>query len=145
MVLYLQGMIAWSLEILREVDCLILKYYSLQVSMTAVIVEHGGIISQADRELFAENQMELSPTDRQRSFIQKFYLYLNLTKPSERLYLTWFRVNQEGKESRKSYLVGTIQKMFPEFVPVRIEEQTGMEQIVTPKSSCHMDGTVSVV
>ncbi len=98
-------------------------------------VEHGGIISQADRELFAANEMELSPTDRERSFIQKFYLYLNLTKPSERLYITWFRVNQEGKESRKSYLVGTIQKMFPAFVPVRVEELSGFEQIITPKSS----------
>ncbi|NBH13952.1 helicase-exonuclease AddAB subunit AddB [Lachnospiraceae bacterium] len=98
-------------------------------------VEHGGIISQADRELFAANEMELSPTDRERSFIQKFYLYLNLTKPSERLYITWFRVNQEGKESRKSYLVGAIQKMFPGFTPVKIEELPGFEQVITPKSS----------
>ncbi len=99
------------------------------------MVEHGGIISQTDRELFAANEMELSPTDRERSFIQKFYLYLNLTKPSEKLYITWFRVNQEGKESRKSYLAAAIQKMFPDFAPLRVEELSGFEQIVTPKSS----------
>lgn len=98
-------------------------------------VEHGGIISQSDRELFAANQMELAPTDRERSFIQKFYLYLNLTKPSERLYLTWFRVSQDGKEGRKSYLVDAMRRMFPQFVPVRVEEQAKMEQIVTEKSS----------
>lgn len=98
-------------------------------------VEHGGIISQSDRELFAANQMELAPTDRERSFIQKFYLYLNLTKPSERLYLTWFRVNQEGTQTRKSYLVETMRSMFPQFVPVRVEETEGMAQIVTQKSS----------
>lgn len=124
-----------DIERSRLSDIKVLFFAGVNDGLIPKAVEHGGIISQADRELFAENQMELSPTDRQRSFIQKFYLYLNLTKPSERLYLTWFRVNQEGKESRKSYLVGTIQKMFPEFVPVRIEEQTGMEQIVTPKSS----------
>ncbi len=98
-------------------------------------VEHGGIISQADRELFAENKMELAPTDRERSFIQKFYLYLNLTKPSERLYLTWFRVDQEGKERRRSYLVETIRRMFPQFPAVRLDTQSTATQIVTPKSS----------
>lgn len=97
--------------------------------------EHGGIISQSDRECFAEHEMELAPTDRERSFIQKFYLYLNLTKPAEKLYMTWFRVSQDGKETRKSYLTGIIRKMFPEIVPVKAEENTGLEDIVTPKSS----------
>ncbi len=97
--------------------------------------EHGGIISQADREWFAAHGMELAPTDRERSFIQKFYLYLNLTKPSEKLYITWFRVSQDGKETRKSYLVSAILKMFPEQNPVRVEETFGLQQIVTPGSS----------
>lgn len=107
-------------------------------------MEHGGIISQAERELFASYQMELAPTDRQRSFIQKFYLYLNLTKPSQKLFLTWFRVNQEGKESRKSYLVESIRHIFPEFLPEQLQDSGGeslmqdqaeLSQIVTPKSS----------
>ncbi len=102
--------------------------------------EHGGIISQSDRECFAAHGIELAPTDRERSFIQRFYLYLNLTKPSERLYVTWFRASQDGKEARKSYLVGILQKMFPHIRPVRVEEGNGREgvclqQIVTPKSS----------
>ena len=107
-------------------------------------VEHGGIISQADRELFASYQMELAPSDRERSFIQKFYLYLNLTKPSQKLYITWFRVNQEGRESRKSYLVENIRHIFPEFIPIQLEDgkeeslmqnQTELSQIITPRSS----------
>lgn len=98
-------------------------------------VEHGGIISQSDRELFAANQIELAPTDRERSFIQKFYLYLNLTKPSERLYLTWFRVSREGRESRRSYLVETVLRMFPQYRPVLVEEEEGFSRIVTPESS----------
>lgn len=97
--------------------------------------EHSGIISQSDRECFAAYEMELAPTDRERSFIQKFYLYLNLTKPAEKLYMTWFRVSQDGKETRKSYLAGSIRKMFPRIVPVKVEENTGAAQIVTPKSS----------
>lgn len=124
-----------DIERSRLSDIKILFFAGVNDGLIPKAVEHGGIISQTDRELFAANQMELAPTDRERSFIQKFYLYLNLTKPSERLYLTWFRVNQDGKESRKSYLVETIRKIFPQFVPVRVAERGGLEQIVTPKGS----------
>ena len=124
-----------DIERSRLSDIKVLFFAGVNDGLIPKAVEHGGIISQADRELFAANEMELSPTDRERSFIQKFYLYLNLTKPSERLYLTWFRVSQEGKESRKSYLVRAMEKMFPDFVPVRVQERPGMELVVTPKSS----------
>lgn len=124
-----------DIERSRLSDVKILFLAGVNDGMIPKASEHGGIISQADREWFAKNEMELAPTDRERSFIQKFYLYLNLTKPSKKLYMTWFRVSQEGKETRKSYLVGVVQKMFPSIKPVKIEELKGMEQIVTPESS----------
>ncbi len=124
-----------DIERSRLSDIKVLFFAGVNDGLIPKAVEHGGIISQADREAFAANDMELAPTDRERSFIQKFYLYLNLTKPSERLYLTWFRVGCEGKESRKSYLVGTIRRMFPQFVPARVQEAAGGRQIVTPRSS----------
>ena len=95
----------------------------------------GGLISQQERELFSEYGMELAPGTREKSFIQKFYLYLNLTKPSEKLYVTWFRTSGDGKEIRKSYLVGMLLHMFPELAPVKVEAVSGIEQLVTPKSS----------
>lgn len=96
------------------------------------VKEKGGLISQQERELLARNDIELAPTVREKTFIQRFYLYLNLTKPSKHLYITWFRMNNEGKETRKSYLVGILQKMFPKIQVQQIEET---KQIVTPKSS----------
>ncbi len=124
-----------DIERSRLSDIRVLFFAGVNDGLIPKAVEHGGIISQADRELFAANQMELAPTDRERSFIQKFYLYLNLTKPSERLYLTWFRVSREGRESRRSYLAETVLKMFPQYQPVLVEEQGGISQIVTPESS----------
>ena len=47
----------------------------------------GGILSDIDREFLAQGDFELAPTPRQQMFIQKFYLYLNVTKPSHKLYL----------------------------------------------------------
>lgn len=42
----------------------------------------GGIISQYEREALKELDMELAPGAREQAFIQRFYLYLNMTKPS---------------------------------------------------------------
>ena len=133
-----------DIERTRLSEIKVLFFAGVNDGLIPKTVEHGGIISQADRELFASYQMELAPSDRERSFIQKFYLYLNLTKPSQKLYITWFRVNQEGRESRKSYLVENIRHIFPEFIPIQLEDgkeeslmqnQTELSQIITPRSS----------
>lgn len=92
----------------------------------------GGIISQYERERLSELDLELAPGARERVFIQKFYLYLNMTKPSDRLYLTMAKVNAEGKALRKSYLTGTIQKLFPKLV---IEEEPQPDTFLTPQSA----------
>lgn len=49
----------------------------------------GGLLSEMDHERLAEQEVELAPTSRQETCIQKFYMYLNLTKPSQRLILSW--------------------------------------------------------
>ncbi len=127
-----------DIERTRLSDVKVLFFAGVNDGLIPKAAEHGGIISQSDREWFASHGLELAPTDRERSFIQKFYLYLNLTKPSQRLYLTWFRVSQDGKEARKSYLIGTIFKMFPTLQPKVQEESFGNGSygfLETPKSS----------
>ena len=44
-----------------------------------------GLLSERDREHFQKEKLALSPGGKEKAYIQKFYLYLNLTKPSERL------------------------------------------------------------
>ncbi len=73
----------------------------------------GGILSQLEREVLVSADYELAPTARERAFIQRFYLYLNMTKPSERLYLTFAGCGADGAARRRSYLIGMILRMFP--------------------------------
>lgn len=73
----------------------------------------GGMISDMDRETIAEAGYELSPTPRQKMYTQRLYLYMNMTKPSEQLWISYAQVDAEGKSLRPSYLVGMIRKMFP--------------------------------
>ena len=42
----------------------------------------GGIISDMDREFLIESGTEMAPSPRQQMYIQRLYLYLNMTKPS---------------------------------------------------------------
>lgn len=72
----------------------------------------GGLISDMEREFLQESGMELAPTGRQQMFIQRLYLYLNLTKPSEKLFLSYARVDQEGKANRPAYLIDVIKGLY---------------------------------
>lgn len=98
----------------------------------------GGILSQAEREFLKENQITLSPTVRENAYIQKFYLYLNLTKPSKYLYLSYSRASAEGKALRPSYLAGTLKKLFPSIKVRTEEEEHPSEYLTTPEASLEL-------
>ncbi len=74
----------------------------------------GGIISDIDREFLQQSEFELAPTPRQQMYIQRLYLYMNMTKPSDKLYLSYSRISSQGKSIRPSYLIETIKKIFPQ-------------------------------
>ena len=73
----------------------------------------GGILSESDREFFAGQGISLAPTPREAMYRQRFYLYLNLTKPSSRLFLSYALADAAGKAMGPAYLIGTIAQMFP--------------------------------
>ncbi len=89
----------------------------------------GGIISDMDREFLIESGTEMAPSPRQQMYIQRLYLYLNMTKPSERLYLSYAKVNSDGKGIRPSYLIDTVRKLFPELVVEYPQNRSRIEQI----------------
>lgn len=92
----------------------------------------GGIISDMDREFLRESELELAPSPRQQMYIQRLYLYLNMTKPSKWLYLSYSKVNSSGKSLRPAYLIDTVRKLFPEMTVEYPQLRPVLEQIVTP-------------
>lgn len=92
------------------------------VKMVLVIGANDGIIpkhskkssllSQTDRNYLKKLDVELSPTLRESIFIQKFYLYLSLTKPSNKLILSYCESGSDGSALRPSYLVGEIERLY---------------------------------
>ena len=86
-----------------------------------------GILSERDREQFLKGDIALSPGPKEEAYIQKFYLYMNLTKPSEYLYLSWSKVSGDGKSLRPAYLISDIRRLFPGLRTVD-EEKRAMEE-----------------
>ena len=89
----------------------------------------GGIISDMDREFLIESGTEMAPSPRQQMYIQRLYLYLNMTKPSERLYLSYAKVNSDGKGIRPSYLIDTVRKLFLQLAVEYPQNRSRIEQI----------------
>lgn len=87
----------------------------------------GGIISDLDREFLKETEVALSPTPREQMSIQRYYLYLQLTKPSETLFLSYTHTDSMGNPVKASYLIGMILQLFPK--AMKNEKETALDKI----------------
>lgn len=81
----------------------------------------GSILTDNERLLLRTCQMELAPTAREDGFMQRFYLYLLMTKPSSRLILSFAAFTSAGKSQRPSSLIGDIRRLFPQ-IQIQNEE-----------------------
>ena len=99
-----------------------------------------GLLTEKDREKFKNNHLMLSPGGKEKAYTQKFYLYMNLTKPSEKLRIFYSKVSNDGKSLRPSYLVQDFQKMYPkmkiqdeeekEFAEKELTKQQGIDYLI---------------
>ena len=92
-----------------------------------VIPKYGsspGIITDHEKERLKKEGFVMAPTDTENAFTEQFYLYQNLTKPSERLYLTYAANTTEGEGLRPSYLIRRIESIFK-----KLTEQTAQDMI----------------
>ena len=70
------------------------------------------ILSQNERLFLADAGVELAPTMRQRSFMQRFYLYELLTQGSRGLYITYAIRSISGESLRPSYIIEHVKRLF---------------------------------
>ncbi|MBO4456178.1 MAG: PD-(D/E)XK nuclease family protein [Butyrivibrio sp.] len=99
----------------------------------------GGILSDLDRQFLADlsTGIELAPTPRQQMYIQRLYLYMNLTKPTDRLYLSYAELDGDSKSMRPAYLISKITALFPNVSVKRPEEDDFISQTACVKDSMY--------
>ena len=91
-----------------------------------------GILSEHDRTFLKEAGIELSPDARSHIFQQKTYLYMNLTRPSEKLWIYFSSSAQDGTALKPSFLVGHLTDLFPE---LQVRSEAGSpENLISARS-----------
>ncbi len=95
----------------------------------------GGLLSDMERAFLKQSNLTLAPTPREQVYRQRLYLYMNLTKPSQRLYLSYCGVDEEGASLRKSYLISVLKKLFPKMTVLPEKEPAFVDAIHTKRDA----------
>ena len=112
----------------------------------------GGFLTEMDREIFAGQGIELAPDTRQLLANGRFYLYLNLTKPSRLLCLSYAHSSSRGEALRPAYLIASLKELFPKlkeehetaYIPGRtdwpVPAVTAAAPVSAPEGAAEEDG-----
>ena len=68
------------------------------------------------------SEVALAPTAKENLYTQKFYLYLNLTKPSNQLFLSYSKQGADGEAILPSFLIGNLRKMFADLPVEKVRQ-----------------------
>lgn len=93
--------------------------------------ERGGILSDLERNMLAEDGYRLSETTRERSYEQRFYLFRMLSKPSEAIYISTTDKNPDGSDGKPAYIFRELMKIFPD---LSIEKPDAFEKLTLAAS-----------
>ncbi|MBO4375156.1 MAG: PD-(D/E)XK nuclease family protein [Lachnospiraceae bacterium] len=104
---------AGDFERSRFGDIKVLFFMGLSENNIPSAPAKGGIISDMDRQLLKDNDYELAPTAAEKAATDKFYYYLHIQKPRQKLYLSYSAVSGDGTAQRASYFMKETLRLFP--------------------------------
>ncbi len=81
----------------------------------------SGVFSARDREFLKAENFEIAPTAAENVCSQRFYLYLMLNKPQQRLYLTYSVSSADGEQNGPSYIMDELEAFVPGIETERVE------------------------
>lgn len=93
------------------------------------------LLSDMEREKLGEKLKEtnkdisLAPTPREKMYIQRFYLYNNLVKPSERLFISYSLMSGDGKSIRPAYIVHMIKDLFKDLEVLHRNDESSLVDV----------------
>ena len=90
------------------------------------------IITDREKERLGELDFNLAPTEKMNSFIEQFYLYINMTKPKDKLFISYTTMNSDNEVMRPSYIVGRIKNIFKKLVITNAKDEKAF--VSTPDS-----------
>ncbi len=103
-----------------------------------------GVLSENERKILCNNNIELSPSPREKVFIQNFYLYLNMTEPENELHLMCHKYDSDGKECKPSRIISMVQKMYPKLETQNQDRIREFDKITNLRNSLHIASTAFI-
>lgn len=98
-----------------------------------------GIISQTERmalkKALEKKDSYIAPTDKEKSFMQRFYIYMILTKASDKLCITYSTSDSEANALTRSYLIDELLDMFSDIKVDVVTDISPRDYLVTVESS----------
>lgn len=134
-----EQVVVGDIERTRLKDIKALFFLGVNEGIVPSVSSKGGILSDMEREKLAQNQITLAPTPRETAFTQQFYFYLNMTKPNQKLFLTYHKADQEGKAAMPSSLVRSVRRIFLN-LPVEEEKRICLDAELTEEEMEQMLG-----
>ena len=82
----------------------------------------GGVVSDYQREILQSYGIGLAPGAKESAYMEQFYLYLTVSKPTDRLYVSYRMMEAAGNNNRPSYFIERILRIFPK-LKISMEEE----------------------
>lgn len=90
--------------------------------------DKGGILLESERIRLLDMNIPLAPSQRQKLFTERFYIYLAVSKPSDALTVTFSESDSEGNRAKPAYFIEAIQEIFSDIDIKHISgEEIGLE------------------
>ena len=109
---------AGDMERSRPANVKVLFFIGVNEGIVPKTENGGGLLTESDRDHLAARHVKLKPTARENLVISRYYMYLTLSKPSDRLYLMYSEADIDGAVRRPSYLISSVRRLYTD-LPVR--------------------------
>lgn len=110
----IDGVIVGDLKRTRTNDIKAMFFLGANDLLLPGKLDSKGVLCDRDRETLAANGIRLKPDAKESMYLQKYYLYITLTKPQEKLYVSYPLLTAQGKSARPSYLINDLLAIYPE-------------------------------
>lgn len=101
----------------------ILFFVGMNDGLVPLVESGGGLLTDRERDTLAGYELKLAPTARENTCTEYFYLYASMTKPSDKLILSWSAQDASGHELRPSAVLDDIRKVFPKMHICRMMQE----------------------
>ncbi|MGL4818796.1 MAG: PD-(D/E)XK nuclease family protein, partial [Bacilli bacterium] len=113
----------------RLYDARVVFVIGMNEGVIPLVPSEGGIILEEEREWLQQHGLTLGPTSKTKLYDERLQISAMLLQASERLYVSYPKVTNDGKALYPSNVIGRIQKLFPSLTVVegkkRMEEVKG--------------------